>query len=40
MAARESKKILAFVTNHEYSVELDQEFKISKELKFKFIDSN
>lgn len=38
-AARESKKILAFVTNHEYSaLNWMQEFKISKELKFKFID--
>ena len=37
--ARESKKILAFVTNHEYSaLNWMQEFKISKELKFKFID--
>lgn len=36
--ARESKKILAFVTNHEYSaLNWMQEFKISKELKFKFI---
>ena len=35
--ARESKKILAFVTNHEYSaLNWMQEFKISKELKFKF----
>ena len=38
-AARESKKILAFVTNHEYSaLNWMQEFKISKEIKFKFID--
>ena len=38
-SARESKKILAFVTNHEYSaLNWMQEFKISKELKFKFID--
>ena len=38
-SARESKKILAFVTNHEYSAfNWMQEFKISKELKFKFID--
>jgi len=38
-AARESKKILAFVTNNEYSaLNWMQEFKISKELKFKFID--
>ena len=37
--ARESKKILAFVTNHEYSaLNWMQEFKISKEIKFKFID--
>jgi len=37
--ARESKKILAFVTNHEYStLNWMQEFIISKELKFKFID--
>ena len=37
--ARESKKLLAFVTNHEYSaLNWMQEFKISKELKFKFID--
>jgi len=37
--ARESKKILAFVTNHEYSaLNWTQEFKISKEIKFKFID--
>ena len=36
--ARESKKILAFVANHEYSaLNWMQEFKISKELKFKFI---
>lgn len=36
--ARESKKLLAFVTNHEYSaLNWMQEFKISKELKFKFI---
>ena len=36
--ARESKKILAFVTNHEYSdLNWIQEFKISKELKLKFI---
>ena len=38
-SARESKKILAFVTNHKYSaLNWMQEFKISKELKFKFID--
>jgi release factor glutamine methyltransferase len=38
-SARESKKLLAFVTNHEYSaLNWMQEFKISKELKFKFID--
>jgi release factor glutamine methyltransferase len=37
--ARESKKLLAFVTNHEYSaLNWMQEFKISKEIKFKFID--
>ena len=37
--ARESKKILTFVTNHEYSaLNWTEEFKISKELKFKFID--
>lgn len=37
--ARESKKILAFVTNTEYSaLNWVQDFKISKELKFKFID--
>ena len=37
--ARESRKILAYVTNHEYSaLNWMQEFKISKELKFKFID--
>jgi release factor glutamine methyltransferase len=36
--ARESRKILAYVTNHEYSaLNWMQEFKISKELKFKFI---
>jgi len=36
--ARESKKILAFVTDHEYSaLNWMQEFKVSKELKFKFI---
>jgi release factor glutamine methyltransferase len=38
-SARESKKLLAFVTNHEYSaLNWMQEFKISKEIKFKFID--
>lgn len=37
-SARESRKILAYVTNHEYSaLNWMQEFKISKELKFKFI---
>jgi len=37
--ARESKKILAFVTNHEYSaLNWMHEFKISKEIKFKFIN--
>ena len=37
--ARESRKILAYVTNHEYSaLNWMQEFKISKEIKFKFID--
>ena len=36
--ARESKKILAFVTNHEYSdLNWIQEFEVSKELKLKFI---
>ena len=36
-SARESKKILAFAINYEYSnLNTLQEFKISKELKFKF----